>query len=265
MCDAFVALKTATADGSVIFGKNSDREPNEAMALEWVPGGTHGSDERVRCTYVEIPQARQTFDVLLCRPFWMWGAEMGANQKGLVVGNEAVFTRMSVDREEALTGMDLLRLALERAGSAEQAVEVIVGLLADHGQGGICGYTDRRMVYHSSFLCADPSDAWVLETAGSLWWQHERLHRGILMDYGNRLPAFAAERDRLEGSFFENALASKGEKNTAFCRNAFEQAKKLTSSWIERLDAVPVERAPGWTYGRYWQALNKKAGMPVSA
>jgi hypothetical protein len=39
----------------------------------------------------------------------------------------------------------------------------------------------------------------------------------------------------------------------------------MTSSWIERIDAVPVKRAPGWTYRRYWQALNKKAGMPVSA
>ncbi len=169
MCDTFVALKAATADGSVIFGKNSDREPNEAMALEWVAGNSHRVSERLRCTYVEIPQARRTFDVLLCRPFWMWGAEMGANEKGLVLGNEAVFTRMPVDRREALTGMDLLRLALERAGTAEQAVEVIVGLLADHGQGGICGYTDRRMAYHNSFLCADPSDAWVLETAGGLW------------------------------------------------------------------------------------------------
>ena len=164
MCDTFVALGDATSDGSVIFGKNSDREPNEAMALEFVPGGVFKPGDRVRCTYVEIAQVRQTMDVLICRPFWMWGAEMGANEKGVVIGNEAVFTRVPVDRGAALTGMDILRLALERAGSAEQAVEVIVGLLADHGQGGICGYTDRRMAYHNSFLVADPSAAWVLET-----------------------------------------------------------------------------------------------------
>jgi len=169
MCDTFVALRPATADGSVIFGKNSDREPNEAMALEFIAGRSYAAHSRVKCTYVEIPQVRRTLDVLLCRPFWMWGAEMGANQKGLVIGNEAVFTRMPVNRGQALTGMDLLRLALERAGSAEDAVETIVGLLADHGQGGLCGYTDRRMAYHNSFLMADPCDAWVLETAGDLW------------------------------------------------------------------------------------------------
>ncbi len=34
MCDTFVALPPATADGSILFGKNSDREPNEAQSLE---------------------------------------------------------------------------------------------------------------------------------------------------------------------------------------------------------------------------------------
>ena len=169
MCDTFVVLPPFTYDGSVIFGKNSDREPNEAQALEFHPAHTHGPGETVHCTYIEIAQARETHAVLLCRPFWMWGAEMGANDKGVVIGNEAVFTRMPMSREGGLTGMDLLRLALERAGTAEQAVETIVQLLSDHGQGGGCGFEDKRMVYHNSFLCADPREAWVMETAGPFW------------------------------------------------------------------------------------------------
>ena len=31
MCDTVVATAEATADGVTIFGKNSDREPNEAF------------------------------------------------------------------------------------------------------------------------------------------------------------------------------------------------------------------------------------------
>ncbi len=169
MCDTFVVLPPFTADGSVVFGKNSDREPNEAQALEFHPAKSHPRGQTVRCTYLEIPQAAETHAVLLCRPFWMWGAEMGANEKGVVIGNEAVFTKMPLNRNGGLTGMDMLRLALEQAGTAEHAVEVLIRLLSDHGQGGICGFEDKRMAYHNSFLCADPKEAWILETAGPLW------------------------------------------------------------------------------------------------
>jgi secernin len=169
MCDTFLTLSSATADGSIIFGKNSDREPNEAQALEYHPPRVYDGQATVRCTYLTIPQVKETFGILIGRPFWMWGAEMGANENGVVIGNEAVFTRMPLLKKGGLTGMDLLRLALERAADATQALEVIVKLLADFGQGGICGYEDKRMAYHNSFIIADPHQGWVLETAGHLW------------------------------------------------------------------------------------------------
>ncbi len=169
MCDTFVALPSTTADGALIFGKNSDREPNEAQVLEYHPAADHPPGAKVRCTYIEIPQPSATNGILLSRPFWMWGAEMGANQHGVVIGNEAVWSRMPLNRGAALTGMDLLRLALERAASAQQALEVMVQLLADHDQGGLCGYEDKKAAYHNSYIIADPGEAWVLETAGPLW------------------------------------------------------------------------------------------------
>jgi dipeptidase len=169
MCDTFVALSSTTRDGGVIFGKNSDREPNEAQSLEYHPARNYAPGETVQCTYLEIPQVKDTFAVILSRPFWMWGAEMGANEKGVVIGNEAVWSKMPIRRFGGLTGMDLLRLALERSSSAAAALETIVWLLSDFGQGGICGYEDKRMAYHNSFIIADPQEAWVLETAGELW------------------------------------------------------------------------------------------------
>lgn len=49
------------------------------------------------------------------------------------------------------------------------AMNVITSLLEEHGQGGPCSDTEPRLLYHNSFLIADPTEAWVLETAGRHW------------------------------------------------------------------------------------------------
>ena len=103
MCDTFVAMPSVTHDGSVIFGKNSDREPNEAQVLEYHPAAEYSNGKSLKCTYLEIPQVMKTNPVLISRPFWMWGAEIGANDKGVVIGNEAVFTKMPTGKEDRLT------------------------------------------------------------------------------------------------------------------------------------------------------------------
>ncbi len=89
---------------------------------------THKAGEEVKCTYITIPQAPETARILLCRPFWMFGAEMGANEYGVMIGNEALFIREKPSLT-GLTGMDLLRLALERSKSAREALDTIIVLL----------------------------------------------------------------------------------------------------------------------------------------
>lgn len=168
MCDTFVALPGATATGGVVLAKNSDREPNEAHEVVHVPAAQHGPGEEVRCTYLPIPQAPRTHAVLLGKPYWIWGAEMGANEHGVVIGNEAVFTRVPHEDEPGLIGMDLLRLGLERGDTAVGAVDVITALLERYGQAGDCGH-EHPMRYHNGFLVADRQEAWVLETAGRQW------------------------------------------------------------------------------------------------
>ena len=168
MCDTLVALGDATADGSTILAKNSDREANEAHEVVVVPAADHESDDMLRATHRHIPQARRTHAAVLAKPYWIWGAEMGVNDQGVAIGNEAVFTRAKREATPGLLGMDLLRLGLERGSTAEQAADVIVTHLRRYGQAGRAGHT-HDLQYDNSYLIADAQEAWVLETVGRDW------------------------------------------------------------------------------------------------
>jgi len=191
VCDTLV---TVTADG-LLFAKNSDRDPNEAQVLEWTAAAEHPDGASVACTWITVPQAPRTHATVVSRPWWMWGAEMGANEHGVVIGNEAVFTRAGAG-PSALLGMDLLRLALERSTTADGAVGVLVDLLERHGQGGACSHERPDFTYDNSFLVADPDGSVVVETAGRAWATEQVRGPGRSISNGLSIPAFARAHGR---------------------------------------------------------------------
>jgi dipeptidase len=169
MCDTFIALPSITKNKTMIFGKNSDREPNEAQAIVRFPRRKN-TEKTIQCTFIEIPQVADSYEVILSKPFQMWGAEMGVNEFGVTIGNEAVFTKVKIDKSNnGLTGMDLLRLSLERSQTAKDALNCITDLLKTYGQDACGGYENKDFFYHNSFMIVDKEEAWILETAGREW------------------------------------------------------------------------------------------------
>lgn len=166
-CDTLVVLGPHTREGQTLFAKNSDRPPTECQPLCWAPRAIHPPGSTLRCQYREIPQAPETFGVLGSRPWWLWGFEHGVNERGVAIGNEALHTRED-PAETGLLGMDLVRLGLERGGTAAEAKRVITTHLERHGQGGSAAYRGSRR-YHNSFIIADAAEAWVLETSARHW------------------------------------------------------------------------------------------------
>ncbi len=237
MCDTLVRV----LEGRVLFAKNSDRDPNEAQRLDWQPRRAHPAGTRLRCTWIEIPQAPATHAVLLSRPFWMWGAEIGTNEHGVTIGNEAVFTRQPY-AATGLTGMDLLRLGLERAATAAAAVEVITALLETHGQGGGCGHERRGFTYHNSFLVADPHGAFVLETAGRRW-QAQRIHDAWSLSNGLTLPGIADESDRVKTAI------SACRARRAITGPAARAATDVASMMRALRDHGTADHAPHYSWG----------------
>ena len=165
MCDCLVALGPATADGNTLFAKNSDRPPTETQVLEWF------EPRRESRHHDDVPRHRA--------PRRATRSGSSGRVRPGCGGSSTVSTRpasprgtprssrrsIPTARPTGLTGMDLVRLGLERAATASAAVEVITDLLERHGQGG-SGHEDGDRPYWSSFLVADSSSAFVIETSG---------------------------------------------------------------------------------------------------
>lgn len=228
----------------MLLAKNSDRDVNEAQLWEWTAARDHAPGSEVAATWLRLPQVARTHATVVSRPWWMWGAEMGANEHGVAIGNEAVFTTEKAGLEPGLLGMDLLRLALERSTTASGAVQVIVSLLEEHGQSGPCSHDHPRFTYHNSFLLADRDEAFVLETAGRHWATEHVSGRARSISNGLTIPGFAEQyTDRLRSRVSGCAV-----------RSALTQRRAAAGSGV--LDAMAILRDNGTGGGPRWSPLN---------
>lgn len=233
MCDTFICPPQLSATGNWIFGKNSDREPNEIQLSKRFPVRTNLSGKQ-QCTFIEVDHVKETFATILSQPIGMWGAEMGINEKGVTIGNEAVFTKISIPKKNTgLTGMDMLRLALESSSTARDALEKLKELNEKYGQDANGGY-QSDFYYHNSFLIADAEEAFVLETAGKYWAvEYVKTFRAI----SNGL-SIGKEYDEIHPDAINFALKkswiSKGED--------FDFAKAFSAFWMPRLAKCQLRR-----------------------
>ena len=163
MCDTLCVV----GDRSTLFAKNSDRPVDEVQLVASWPARRGGGS--VDTQYLTLPDPGAA-PLVGARPDWLWGFEHGVNAAGVAVGNEKLLTTRDHDAARpGLIGMDLVRLCLERATTADRALEVLAELLAAHGQGGIADRSSGA-AYYSAFLIADRRAGWVVETAGRSWW-----------------------------------------------------------------------------------------------
>jgi dipeptidase len=162
MCDT-LCVRTGTG---TLFAKNSDRHPSEVQVVESHARRAPGASLATQYLTLDDPGA---FAFVGSRPTWLWGVEHGVNEHGVAIGNEKIWT-VDKPRSEppALIGMDLVRLTLERAATADDALDVLTALLEQHGQAG-SGEPHADEPYYSSFLLADAHQGWVVETSDRTW------------------------------------------------------------------------------------------------
>ena len=157
-CGTMVSLGSASARSNTVFGKNSDRPAEETQPLELHPRADHAADTDAGCQFVRVPQVATTYRHVGSRPYWCHGYEHGFNEHQVVIGNESFPTRASPASDPRLIGIELVRLGLERGGTAAEATEVITSLTERYGQGEFANDAGVR-TYDNLFIVADPAEA----------------------------------------------------------------------------------------------------------
>ena len=170
-----------TADGSVLLAGFGDEPSSHWLRIE--PAREHPADALVEVGATAeadipgerslIPQVARTHGYIATEYSWFAGfpeplTNGGLNDQGLAVRDVALFSRdelvaMTATPQRGPHYSDLARLALERASSAREAVDLVADLIETHGFTTYGG---------NSHVFADPKEGWVmLQLAGGegLW------------------------------------------------------------------------------------------------
>lgn len=191
-CSSILVSKGATADGAPMATYAADSHDLYGD-LRLIPAGTW--PEGATLDIIEwdtgkklgtIPQARRTFAVV-----------GNMNEKQLVISESTFGGREELHDPTAVIDYgSLMTLALQRAATAREAVQVMTSLVAKHG------YASSG----ESFSIADPNEAWLLEMIGKgpgntgALWVARRVPDGFLTAHANssRIRTFPqADKDTL--------------------------------------------------------------------
>jgi dipeptidase len=149
-CTSILVTKGASEDGSVMityscdgefhphlgYDPAADYEPGDSLEIKIWGGGVRGKIAQVEHTYSVV-------DLI--------------NEHQLAIGESTFDGRKELQNPEGMLNYwDLMWLALQRARTAREAIEVMTDLVAEYG-------------YRStgeSFSIADPEEAWIMEMIG---------------------------------------------------------------------------------------------------
>lgn len=160
--------KDASASGAVMVAHNEDAAGKDLMAdVHIIEPDAHFSGEVIAVkNNPTIPQVSMTYGFLWIQVASIDFSDSYINRKGVVMTSNACKSRE--DRPEFTAGgIDFLlpRLAVERASSAREAVEIAGQLLDTYGY-----YDSGR-----SYAIADANEAWLLQIVSGKHWVAQRL------------------------------------------------------------------------------------------
>lgn len=159
-CTTFMAHGKALASGKgTIIAKNRDLGSQTLSEIGLHQASTHPEGAIYKAAYIDIPEAQQTYKFIGSRSAGRWGYGMGVNEHQVMVADNDAPSRDLLGFTESLHDNDLVRILLERAKTAREAVDVIAAVVPQFGQAW------NGIIYE----IGDPNELWVVAITGPRW------------------------------------------------------------------------------------------------
>jgi dipeptidase len=242
-CTNILVTKGASADGSVMITYACDGRFHPHLRHRQAEDHEPGSELEIKNWSGEvlgaIPQAPHTYAVV-----------------GLMNEHQVAISETTTTGREELKNPDgllhywqLMQLALQRARTAREAIEVMTSLVAEHG------YQSTA----ESFSIADPNEVWLMEMIGTgpggegAVWVALRIPDGYISAYANapRIREFPLDDP-------DNSLHSENVISFAIDKGYFDPTSGNPFSFADAYDA-PTSQSRRYTATRVWSIFRRAA------
>jgi dipeptidase len=103
-------------------------------------------------------------------------------------------------------------------------------------------------------------------TPGSLWWEHEKLHRTILKNYTTRMAQYLPGRDAMQVEFVDGAAKGKissTKQKREYSEKCFSDEQQKTNTWVDEIDRLSKTSHNAFYYDSMLHSVNKAANFPL--
>ncbi len=158
--------KKITREQKVILAKNANDRVNRPSIIFKQKAKKYKTDNNpeLKLLNVTIKQAAETYATVMVKPLDGYGCYSGINAHGVAVGNVEVMSK-NKGTQDAILGIEICRLIIERCKTALDGVELVKELLSTYCVGG-GGSLSSPTLCDSSFLIADSEGGYLVETCG---------------------------------------------------------------------------------------------------
>ncbi len=171
-CTTIIVGKDLTENGTVLMAHNEELGDYSAQHYIYRPAARHEEGAMLKMPNVEIPQATKTYaynaTVIFDKTYIPGEITSGMNENFVVIANNLAYQRDDVTpwpSEGRMIWTDYAQIALERAKTAREAVQIIGGLAQEYKHWGP----------GTMFGIADPNEGWFIEITQEGQWVAERV------------------------------------------------------------------------------------------